>query len=738
MRMPKRMFAIGMIVLATSLLAAWAQEAKQSEREAMYYRYLEFASYVKGGSIEPHWMTDGSSFWYAEGAPDNTVIWKVDPKANTKAPLFDTARLRKAVAPLLGHEPPYQGLLFAEFTFVGEGEKAMKFAVENKEFILRLDSYAITSAPALSPAVNGRRARQVVRKGLFPWLDLREELSPDGRWFASFKDHNLWLHSADDGPSRQITTDGMEDYDWIGQRGEQWEGPWTRWSPDSLKLAVKKVDYRKVSKIPIVHYLKATEEVEWIVYPRRGEARPQVELYIVEILSKRQVRVEIGEERDQEIFIVPGWGPDGSELLFLRKQRFNQWDLLAANAATGSTRVVLSEADINNWWQPEILFTLLEDGKRFLWISERDGWDHLYLYELDGTVIRRLTQGAFPILRVVGVDEKAGWIYFTAVDQQPPYNSCLYRVDLEGKRLTQLTEPIGWHDIEFSASKQFFIDTYSSVDQPPVVELRRADGRVLQVVAKASIDRLKDLKWSPPERFVVKAADGQTHIHGVLYKPYDFDPNKKYPVIEFIHASPGSIVPRTFAGNWWAVSAQAMAQLGFITFIVDGRGTAYRGKQFREVNYQQIGRYEIADHVAALEQLARNRSYMDMNRVGIYGASYGGYMAIRGLLVAPEVYHVGVADAPVADMSERSELALDPPPNLQLAGNLEGKVLLIHGTSDRAAPVVHTMKMVEAFIRAGKSYDLVVLPEQGHSFTGTSEKYAREAARRYFQEHLKP
>ena len=748
--------------LAISPPLVGAGESMQSEREAMYYRYLEFASYVKGGSIEPHWLADGSSFWYAEGAPANTVIWKVDARADTKTALFDTARLRQALTPLLGHEPPYQGLPFEEFSFVDKDENAVKFTVEDKEFILELYTYAITRAPAISEEEKSRLVPRVVRKSPFPGIfaDVLEELSPDGRWFATLKDHNLWLRSTYDGRSVQVTTDGTEDYEWGDVEFEEWWAKWASWSPDSLKLGVKKVDYQHVPNIPILHYLP-TEEVDWVHFPRAGQRMRRVEFFIVDILSKRRVRIDIGENPDQYIYLI-GWRPDGSELLFLRKTRdHKKLDLMAANPTTGSARVVLTETqetfvEVHPVWGWTRLFTLLEDGKRFLWLSERDGWKHLYLYDLDGKLIRRLTEGAFPVERVVVVDEEAGWVYFTAHgDRQRPYDTHLYRVSVEGKAFRRLTEASGqhaiqWQDgVQFSPSKKFFLDTHSSPARPPLVELRRADGALLQTFSKANIDGLKELQWSPPEEFVVKAADGKTDLYGVLFKPYDFDPSKKYPVIEWIYAGPHlAVVPRTFTSRRQRFP-QALSQLGFIVFVVDGRGTPKRGKEFQDVVYGNLGRHEIPDHVATLKQLAEKRPDMDLDRVGIVGGSWGGYFALRALLLAPEVYHVGIASSPPADLSDQWHGDVEPylglpqknkekyeyASNLRLAGNLKGKLLLIHGTSDGAVPFSQTMKMVAALILAGKPYDLIVLPEHGHEFAG---RYEQEAIRRYFQEHLKP
>jgi dipeptidyl aminopeptidase/acylaminoacyl peptidase len=304
-------------------------------------------------------------------------------------------------------------------------------------------------------------------------------------------------------------------------------------------------------------------------------------------------------------------------------------------------------------------------------------------------------------------------------------------VSLEGQGLRRLTEAPGQHEIHFSPSKQFFLDSHSSTDRPPSVELRRADGTLLQKLAAANIEALRELKWSPPEEFTVKTADGKTDRHGVLYKPYDFDASRKHPVIAEMNPA-----ARTFTGGRFSLDPQALAQLGFIVFNLD---LAYR--------FSTDG---IPEQVAALQQLAAKRPYMDLRRVGVEGGSYPGYLALRAMLQAPEVYHVGVAVAPITDMAEHSGwgTALGPPAsnkqlyedasNLRLASNLKGKLLLIHGTSDAAVPFSHTMKMVDALVRADKRFDLIVLPEWGHWGNKRIEKYWAEAARRYFQEHLKP
>jgi dipeptidyl aminopeptidase/acylaminoacyl peptidase len=272
---------------------------------------------------------------------------------------------------------------------------------------------------------------------------------------------------------------------------------------------------------------------------------------------------------------------------------------------------------------------------------------------------------------------------------------------------------------------------------------------LVTTLAKSDASGLSAIDWHPPEEFTVKAADGITDLYGVLYRPHDFDPAKRYPVVDNIYNGPQTTwVPRTFA-NGVGIGAQAMAQLGFVVFVVDGRGTPERGKAFQDVVYGNFGRNEIPDHVAALRALAKDRPYLDLTRVGVTGGSFGGYMTIRAMLLAPEVYHVGVARAPVVDLYDANverymglpqehRDAYEYGSSLRLAGNLRGKLLLIHGSNDINATFSATMKLVEAFARAGRPYDLIILPEQDHALNGVSAAYSSAATNRYLVEHLKP
>jgi dipeptidyl aminopeptidase/acylaminoacyl peptidase len=762
--MIRRILLLPLVALTLSMLPVRAQDTTESVRDEMYRRYLRYTSYVEGGSVEPHWLTDGNSFWYAHGTPDSTVIYRVDPVANTKTELFDVERLRSALRVPLGRKPRGTGVPFPTFAFTDESETAVRFRLARREFILRLDTYALTEAPASAGEVKTLPIPQVLLQGTHGRPDVKEVPSPDGQWLAHLTDYNLWLRSTSDGGLEQITRDGTGEHFWgyggINRAFER-ELAWVWWSPDSRKLLVRRGDFRGVRKIPIVDWLQPAAEIEWVQSVHNvetGGTLPREQLSILDVPSRRLIGVGLRATEDHYLAVL-GWQHDASEVFIARVDReYKHLDLLAANAETGDTRVILTETAETfvggPLWLGSPPFVLLEDGRHFIWSSERDGWQHHYLYHTDGTLVRQLTTGPFVAGGMVTVDESTGWLYFFCFAGEQPYDAPLCRVNLDGEGWAVISEPTGRHwPVQFSPSNKFFVDTYSSVAGPPVTELRRSDGTLVRPLARADISALEDaLDWKPPEAFVVKAADGETDLYGVLYKPHDFDPTERYPVLEYVYGGPfGNNVSHAF---YQSPLPPAWAQLGFIVFVVDARGTPERSKAFQDVTYGKVGRYEIPDHVAALGQLGADRPYMDLKRVGIIGQSFGGYFATRALLTAPEVYHVGVAVCPAADLygkatvmeqymglPETNQEGYAFASNARLAEHLIGKLLLVHGTADVNAPISETMKLVDALIQAGKPFDLLVLPNHDHQILrapGPRGEYARDAIRRYLREHLRP
>lgn len=739
---------LGAILLSLPALAV-AQQAEDAEREEAYRRLLTLSSLVQGGSIEPHWMQDGDRFWYADGAPRSTVIWVVDPEANTKEALFDTARVRGTLAGVLGVALPSAGLPFDSFSFVDETQRAVRFEVANRAFEMDLETYALEE-------VTGAGARRTDPQGPRPG----EIPSPDGRWFAGVHDYNLWLRSAADGRTVALTEDGVANQAWdprarrrsftfVPQLRWAW---WSPWSPDGRWLAAKKVDYTGLPRFPVVDWLGGDYDIEWIRHAWPDGRTWHDELYLLDVDSGRQVHVQTPEAHDRVIVIL-GWRPDGSELLFFHiDARWQRLDLMAADPESGSVRTILTETQntflyVPSWRSP--LITLLPSGDRFVWRSERDGWSHLYLYRIDGTLLLRLTEGPFPVERVVAIDERNGWVYFIAhTDPDRPYDAHLCRVGLDGGAFKQLTAAPGRHEVRLSPSQRFFLDTHTNVDLLPATELRRTDGELLRTLAEADPRPVEALGWTPPEEFQVTSADGETELWGVLHRPYSFDPDKKYPVIDLMLGRPDVGVNELQRSH--SRAAEAWARLGYVVVQVDARGTPDRGKAFHDVVYGNLGRHEIPDHVAALRQLAAQRPYMDLDRVGTYASGYSSYFAIRAMLLAPETYKVGVSLNGMVNAEGSSywfrwylglpgdnKAGYEYASNVRLADRLQGRLLFIQSLSNRDRPLSHPLRLIDALVRAGKPYDLLLIPGDGLRIRPNA-RYARQALRRYFAEHLRP
>jgi dipeptidyl aminopeptidase/acylaminoacyl peptidase len=750
---------VALLLVGSSISAGAQDEAPASlNQNKLFRQYLGSAALVRGGSVSPHWLTYGQRFWYTTEAKEGTLFHLVDLQANTVKPLFDVDRLRPALKERSGKNLTGDGLPFRSVEFVDD-EARVRFTLADRSWLLSLSDYSLAEGPAAAakPPESARVVRQGALDGEPPTMEIP---APDGRRFATEKDHNLGLRAAGADEVTPLTADGRADFAWSVANA--------KWSPDGASLAAFRVDTREVPRYPVVRWLSPSPEIKFIPMTRPGGPLPRQELFFVDVASGRAKRVDVGPA---DHLVVVRWLPDGSKLLFVRvDRRYHKLELCTAVPQTGATRVLVTESATTFVRTPilaDYTLPLLRNGREFLWLSERTGWNHIYLYNLNGQELRALTHGEFPVERILDVDEAGGWVYFIAHDdRRRPYDTHLCRVNLQGEGFARLTEADGQHDYpaylaalfrgapagtQLSPSKEYFLDMHSNFDRPPRTELRRADGTFLRVLEEADVSALDKLGWKPPEPFVVKAADDRTELHGLLYKPSGFDPAKKYPVLDYIYNGPQTVwVERTFNGPLGQLP-QAFAQLGYVVLVVDGRGTPERGKSFQDVAYGHFGRDAILDHVAALKQLVAVRPYMDRARVGVFGASFGGYMTVRAMLTAPDVYRVGVASAPVYDMTDLPDfierymgMPEDNPKGYveascsHLASRLKGKLLIVHGSRDVNAPFAGTMKMMAAIIAAGKTADLQVLPDETHLPRGASAAYGLEATRRYFIEHLPP
>ena len=569
--------------------------------------------------------------------------------------------------------------------------------------------------------------------------------SPDGRWTAFVKEHNVWVRQADGGKEAALSTDGTAE-DGYGGR--------FYWSPDSKKLVAVRVrqgEERKVYLIESSPRGQVQPKLHSYNYRKPGDRIPVSKPQLFDVVRGKHVPV------GDALFANPWrireirWSADSRRFTFVYNQRGHQvLRVVAVRAADGSARALVDEKSKTFiHYSGKYFLRWLDETNELIWMSERDGWNHLYLYDdAGGKVKGRITRGEWLVRRVDRVDVEKRRIWFRAGGihpKQDPYHIHYARVGFDGRGLVVLTRGDGTHSIEYSPDGRLFLDRYSRVDLPPVTELRRTeDGKLVCVLERADWSALLRTGWKPPVRFAAKGRDGKTDIYGVIYRPTTFRPDRKYPVIESIYAGPqGSYVPKGFSSFH---GPQAMAELGFVLVRIDGMGTANRSKKFHDVCWKNLADAGLPDRILWMKAAAAEHPYMDITQVGIYGGSAGGQNAATAVMTHGEFYKVAVADCGCHDnrmdkiwWNEQwmgwpvgPEYAASS--NVTLAKGLRGKLLLIVGELDRNVDPASTMQVVDALVKADKDFDLLVLPGVGHRAAGT--RYGRRRQADYFVRHL--
>lgn len=702
-----------------------------------------FHELVPGGELQPQWKSDGSGFCVLVGDTGAAQFVEVEPGTGVATPLIDPMRVRKGMNALGIKPPPGTGMPGSQFRLVA-GDAAVEFSYADRWFSVEIPTGEVTE---LSLAEANRRSlvtpREVRKTFLGPRVPVMEVADPAGQFLLTEKDRNLWLRCIADDRLQQLTSDDDPDVAWTVEGAQ--------WAPDGQTVAAIRTDSAGVDRLPIVHWLKPLEEVEWLPYTKSGARAAVRSLNLVDV-NGGVVPIDLGRPGDDLSVLLPVTWHASGELLFLVSDRINKvLELRAADRRTGASRLIVAERQetfVYGIRFDAILSSAVPtpDG-RLIWFSERDGWRHAYLYDVDGTEQCRLTAGPFEVERVCGFGPEVVYLLARS-DIERPYDVHACRVGIDGMGFTQLTSAPGTHSPVVSPNGAVIIDRHSHINRPPRTDLLRSDGTLVTTLATADSSALDELGYFPPEEFTVSALDGTTTLHGLLYKPPGFDPSRRYPLVEYIYGGPQVLMNAT---AFHAPSlARLLAAVGFVTFVVDGPGTPGRGKAFQDAAYGRFGQYEIDEHANVVRQLLERYRFLDGDRVGLTGGSWGGYHTVRALLSASETYHVGVGFFPVADCLDHIGAAIEPylglpadnqqayaaASSLGLVDRLRGRLLLIHGTSDVNAPYSATMRLVDAFIRAERPVDLLVVPELDHSTEGQRGRYAVEQAVDYLAEHL--
>ena len=669
--------------------------------------------------VTPHWFDHNHRFWYRiEVADKQFEFFIVDAESGARRLAFDHAKVAAALQKATGKAQDGANLPIDALEASGE---LIRFNALDKGWRYDPAADVLGEADKLVPVIAAGWAN-ILRRN---WRVGSKANSPDGKWVAFLKDHNVGVRRIEDKQEYLLSHEGTE--------ADGYDSEF-RWSPDSTRLVAtrtQKGDDRKVYIIESSPKDQIQPKLQSYDYLKPGDKIPITKPHLFDIAGKREISIK------DELFSNPWsvtelrWERDSKRFTFLYNQRGHQvLRVVAVDAESGLASAVIDEQSKTFVDYAHKEFTnYLDETDEIIWMSERDGFNHLYLYdEKTAQVKNQITRGPWVVRSVDRVDAKKRQIWFRAggiYSEQDPYYIHYCRINFDGSGLTILTRGDGTHQIEYSPDERFFIDTYSRVDMPPVVELRKAeDGSLVCELEKADWLELLKVGCPIPERFVAKGRDGATDIYGVIYRPSGFDPARKYPVIEKIYAGPqGSFVPKDFRAYR---DVQSLAELGFILVQIDGMGTSNRSKAFHDVCWKNLGDAGFADRILWMKAAAQRYSSMDITRVGIYGGSAGGQSSTGALLMHPEFYKVAVSDCGCHDNRMDkiwwNELWMGWPvgphyaeqSNVTNAHKLEGKLLLMVGELDRNVDPASTLQVVNALIKANKDFDFLMIPGGGH------------------------
>lgn len=786
----QRLLLLLLVALATGAAAfifVRAQEATTPTAITAddYARAEKFMGYntnslVLNSGVQAHWLHakagGGDQFWYRVETADGAKFYLVDPAGASRTPAFDQDKVAAALSTATGNSYTGSNLPFQAITFsddgksitvsVGRGGGAARWTCD------RAGNSCTKAAPetpaeAAAAAAGGRGGRGGGRGG-------NQSLSPDGKTAVLIQNWNLYARDVATGKETQLTTDGVENYGYATDNAG-WthsDRPIVLWSPDSKEIATFQQDQRKDGDMILASTEVGHPKLEEWKYPLPGDkdvtmiSRVVIDMPAGPGDKAKVVRFQMPPDQHRSTISdnlawAPNqdvqWSPDGKTVAFISTSRDHKDEhLRVADAATGAVRDVYEEKVATEYEGTGAggnydCFRYLPQSNEFIWFSQRDNWGQLYLYDLKtGALKNAITSGEGDVTQIVYVDEPGRVVYYMATGRTPgrdPYYSNLYRVNFDGSDQKLLTSENADHVITAAPDGKYFLDVYSTPQDPPIAVVRDDNGTVTVPLEKADISKLTAMGWKPPQTIVVKARDGVTDLYGLMYVPTHMEPGRKYPIVNHIYPGPqtGSVGSRAFSAA--RGDAQALAELGFVVVEIDGMGTPWRGRKFHDAYYGDMGDNTLPDQVTGMKQLAARYPFIDIDRAGIYGHSGGGYATADAMFRYPDFFKVGISESGNHDQrdyeddwGERYQGLVNGDSyanqdNEDVAKNLKGHLLLAHGTMDDNVPPYNTLLVVNALIKANKDFDLLLLPNKPHGY-GDMAAYMQRRRWDYFVRYL--
>jgi dipeptidyl aminopeptidase/acylaminoacyl peptidase len=718
-------------------------------------------------AVNANWIEESDIFWYSFKTSAGKNFYYVNAATRSKQPMFESKYLAAELHKLTHHPYNDLDLPIKDIKFEKKSTTKFTFVVDSTRFNFDISTQKLSVKDTLWK-----------EKKKSSWITY----SSDSTLIAYAKNHNLYLMKANDKDSIeiQLTTDGERYYSYARNSEDTTKNKKVKanveWFKNSKKLYVERQDERKVKDLFVVDVLaQPRPKLQTYRYSMPGEEFvPQSELIIFDVASKKHVNVDLKKWKDQTINVEWSSQKSADKLILIRKDRpLKHLDVCLVNAETGTLSVLFSEETWPYFNDDYTRLSVLNEGNDIIWWSERTGWGQLYLYDGKGTLKNQITNGYFVTGRVERIDTLGRMVYFEAFGKEEgvhPYYSMKYKASIDKGATTLLTREGANHSFNMSKTNKYFVDTYSTVDKIPEAVLRDNNGNIILKLEKADISQLIKSGWKMPETIVVKAKDGVTDLYGVMYKPFDFDSTKKYPVISYVYPGPQTESVQysfTVTGG----KNVALAQLGFIVVNFGHRGgSPMRNNYYHTFGYNALRDYPLADDKYGIEQLADRFKFIDINRVGIYGHSGGGFMSTAAILSYPDFYKVAVSSSGNHDnniynqwwgethngvteiekkiekkqevkdsLNKKNDVEISfkgaVEKNQDIAKNLKGYLLLVTGDVDDNVHPGNTLRVVDALIRANKRFDFMMLPGQKHAY-GNDVPYFDRLMWYYFAEHL--